>query len=155
MTINGKNGTSEWRESHQEPEATDAERAWRTQEEAWASGPDWQAFAEFCYLGTGRPTPKALKEGIAHLRAAAERGHILAQHWLATELHMGQGRLGLAEDAAEAAAWYAVAARNGHPAAVMHLAMLYAAHPEAPREHDAARQYLDALLRRTGASVPA
>ncbi len=137
-------------------EATDAERVWRERTEALERDPDWRAFRERCYPETGRPAPGALPAGVERLRAAAERGHAWAQHRLATELHAGRGRLGLAEDAAEAATWYAAAAGNGHPAAVMHLAMLYVAHPEVPRVHDGAGQYLDTLLRAGGgASVPA
>ena len=145
--------TSQWREYSFE--ATAAERAWLAREEALERDPNWRTFLELCFPETGRAEPDVLRAGVGHLQVAAECGHALAQHRLAMELHTGKGRLGLAENAAMAATWYAAAADNGHPAAVMHLAMLYAAHPEVPREHAGAGEYLDAFLRRVAASARA
>lgn len=119
---------AEWRDGY--GEATPAEQAWADQEIAWASDPDWQAFQTLCYPESKAPSPAEVQAGVQRLVAAAERGHARAQHQLATELHLGQGRLGVGEDLPEAATWYAKAARNGHPLAYLHLRMLRAAHPE-------------------------
>jgi len=136
-------------------EATEEECAAYAADRALAVDADWQAFRRLCRApdGKSRPGPERVAEGVRHLRTAARHGHRLAQYRLAEELSWGDGSLGLALDAAEAVAWYAAAADNGHPAAVMHLAMLYAVRPDVPREHAGAKEYLDAFLRRVAASA--
>ena len=111
-------------------EAATAERAWAAQEAAWTADPDWRKFLELCYPHPGPPTAEALHTGVRRLKAVAARGHALAAHQLATELHVGRGRLGLAEDPSQATRWYTQAIRQGHPLAAQHLRMLHAAHPE-------------------------
>ena len=110
-------------------EATRAERARQAQEAAWDSDPDWQAFQELCYSDTGAPDAAEIKKGVQHLIAAAQRGHAPAQCRLATELHLGEGRLGIKPDVYKAAAWYRAAANNGNPIALQSLVVLQYTHP--------------------------
>ena len=53
-----------------------------------------------------------------------------AQCRLATELHLGEGRLGIKPDIHKAAAWYREAAKNGDPIALQSLVVLKATHPD-------------------------
>ena len=111
-------------------EATRAERARQAQEAAWDSDPDWQAFQELCYSDTGTPDAAAIRKGVNHLIAAAQRDHAPAQCRLATELHLGEGRLGIKPDIRKAVAWYREAAKNGDAIALQSLAVLAVTHPE-------------------------
>ena len=126
-------------------EATPTEWATQVQTDELQADPDWQVFQESCYREEGKPGPRQLQKGVKHLVKAAQRGHVFAQYQMATELHVGRGRLGIQEDVRTAALWYAEAANNGYPGAVMCLAMLYAAHPEVPRKHIEACRYLPPL----------
>ena len=119
-------------------EATRAERARQTHEAAWDSDPDWQAFRRLCYSDTEAPDAAAIRKGVNHLIAAARRGHAPAQCRLATELPLGEGRLGIKPDIYKAAAWYRLAAKNGDPIALQSLVVLKAVHPEIrEQENDA------------------
>ena len=111
-------------------EATRAERARQERETAWEADPDWQAFRRLCYSDTETPDAAAIRKGVNHLIAAARRGHAPAQCRLATELHLGEGRLGIKPDIYKAAAWYRSAAKHGDPIALQSLVVLAFAHPE-------------------------
>ena len=111
-------------------EATRAEIARQTRETEWEADPDWQAFRRLCYSDTGTPDAAASRKGVQHLIAAARHGHAPAQCRLATELHLGEGRLGIKPDIHKAAAWYRLAAKNGDPIALQSLVVLAFAHPE-------------------------
>ena len=113
-----------------ELEATQAERARQAQETAWDSDPDWHAFRTLCYPDTETPDAAVIKEGVNHLIAAAQRGNAPAQCRLATELHLGEGRLGIRPDVRKAAAWYRAAAKNGDPVALQSLVVLAVTHPD-------------------------
>ena len=110
-------------------EATRAERARKAQEAAWDADPDWQAFHTLCYSDTEAPDEAAIRQGVQHLITAAQRDHAPAQCRLATELHMGEGRLGLKPDIRKAVEWYRVAARHGDPIALQSLVVLKMTHP--------------------------
>ena len=71
-------------------EATRAERARQAREAGWDADPDWQAFQALCYSDTETPDAAALRKGVNHLIAAAQRDHAPAQCRLATELHLGR-----------------------------------------------------------------
>ena len=73
---------------------------------------------------------RPLRKGVQHLIAAARRGHAPAQCRLATELHLGEGRLGIKLDIRKAASWYREAAINGDPIALQSLVILKATNPE-------------------------
>ena len=109
-------------------EATQAERARQAREAVWDSDPDWQAFQKLCYSDTGTPEATDIKKGVQHLTAAAQRGHAPAQCRLATELHLGAGRLGIKPDIRKAAAWYRLAAKYGDPIAIQSLVILKMTH---------------------------
>ena len=111
-------------------EATRAERGLQAREEAWEADPDWQTFQRLCFSDTGTPDAVAIQKGVNHLIAAAQRGHAPAQYRLATELHLGEGRLGIKPDVHKAAAWYRSAAKNGDPIALQSLVVLAVTHPE-------------------------
>ena len=111
-------------------EATQAERARQAREEVWEADPDWRAFQRLCYTDTGMPYAEAIREGVQHLIVAAQRGHAPAQCRLATELHLGEGRLGIKPDIHKAVAWYRAAAKNGDPIALQSLVVLEFTHPE-------------------------
>lgn len=111
-------------------EATRAERDRQAREAEWDADPDWQAFQALCYSDTEIPDAEATKKGVQHLIAAAQRDHAPAQCRLATELHLGEGRLGIKPDIPKAAAWYRVAAKHGDPIALQSLVVLKATHPE-------------------------
>ena len=111
-------------------EATRAERARQEREAAWEADSDWQAFRRLCYPDTGTPDAAAIRKGINHLIAAAQNGHAPAQCRLATELHLGGGRLGIKPDVRKAVAWYRLAAKNGDPIALQSLVVLKATHPD-------------------------
>ena len=111
-------------------ESTRAERAWQAREEVWDSDPDWQAFRRLCYSDTGTPDAEAIRKGVQHLIAAARRGHAPAQCRLATELHLGEGRLGIETDIRKAVTWYRAAAKNGDPIALQSLVVLKMTHPD-------------------------
>ena len=111
-------------------EATRAERARQAREAAWDSDPDWQAFQELCYSDTEAPDAAAIRKGVNHLIAAAQRDHAPAQCRLATELHLGEGRLGIKPEIHKAAAWYRLAAKNGDPIALQSLVVLAVTHPQ-------------------------
>ena len=110
--------------------ATRAERARLARKAAWASDPDWQAFQRLCYSDTETPDAEATRKGIQHLIAAAGRGHASAQCRLATELHLGEGRLGIKLDIRKAVAWYRLAASKGDPIAHQSLVVLEFTHPQ-------------------------
>ena len=59
-----------------------------------------------------------------------QKGHAPAQCRLATELHLGEGRLGIKPDVHKAVDWYRLAAMNGDPIALQSLVVLKATHPE-------------------------
>ena len=119
-------------------EATQAERTQQAQEAAWEADPDWHAFRTLCYSDTETPDAEAIRKGVNHLIAAARRGHAPAQCRLATELHLGEGRLGIKTDVRKAVAWYRLAAKNGDPVALQSLVVLKFTHPEIfKQEHDA------------------
>ena len=109
-------------------EATRAERAWQAREATWDSDPDWQAFQSLCYSDTEAPDAAAIRKGVNHLITAAQNGHTPAQCRLATELHLGEGRLGIKPDVNKAVAWYRLAAKNGDPVALESLIVLKATH---------------------------
>ena len=111
-------------------EATRAERDRQAREAAWEADPDWQAFLTLCYSDTETPDAAAIRKGVNHLVTAARNGHAPAQCRLATELHLGEGRLGIKPDISKAAAWYREAAKNGDPIALQALVILEAVHPE-------------------------
>ena len=111
-------------------EATRAERDRQVQEAAWDSDPDWQAFQALCYSDTGRPDAAALRKGVNHLISAAKNGHASAQCRLATELHLGEGRLGIKPDIHKAVVWYRLAASKGEPIALQSLVILKVTNPE-------------------------
>ena len=111
-------------------EATQAERARQAQEAEWEADPDWQAFLALCYSDTGTPDAADIKKGVQHLIAAAQRDHAPAQCRLATELHLGEGRLGIKPDVRKATAWYRLAAKHGDPIALQSLVVLGATHSE-------------------------
>ena len=100
----------------------------QAQETAWDSDPDWHAFRTLCYSDTKTPDAEAVRKGVQHLIAAAQRGHAPAQCRLATELHMGEGRLGIKPDIRNAVAWYRAAAKHGDPIALQSLVVLKATH---------------------------
>ena len=105
-------------------EATRAERARQEREATWEADPDWHAFRALCYSDTETPDAEAIRKGVNHLIAAAQRGHAPAQCRLATELHLGEGRLGIKPDIRKAVAWYRAAAKNGDPIALQSLVVL-------------------------------
>ena len=109
-------------------EATRAELDRQAREAAWDSDPDWQAFQKLCYSDTETPGAETIRKGVNHLIAAAQRGHAPAQCRLATELHLGAGRLGIKPDIREAVAWYRAAAKNGDPIALQSLVVLAVTH---------------------------
>ena len=109
-------------------EATKAERNRQEREAAWNSDPDWLAFQSLCYSDTEAPDTTAIRKGVNHLITAAQNGHAPAQCRLATELHLGEGRLGIKPDVNKAVAWYRLAAKNGDPAALQSLIVLKATH---------------------------
>lgn len=111
-------------------EATQAERARHAQDVAWETDPDWQAFQRLFYSDTKSLDAADIKEGVNHLIAAAHRGHAPAQCRLATELHLGEGRLGIRMDICKAVAWYQEAAKNGDPIALQSLVVLGVTHPD-------------------------
>ena len=110
-------------------EATQAERVRQAQEATWEADLDWQAFQRLCYSDTETPDAEAIKKGVNHLIAAAQRGHAPAQCRLATELHLGEGRLGIEPDIRKAVAWYREATKNGEPLALQSLVILKVTHP--------------------------
>lgn len=111
-------------------EATRTERARQAREAVWEADPDWQAFRRLCYSDTGTPDSAAIRKGVNHLITAARNGHALAQCRLATELHLGEGRLGIKPDVHKAVAWYRAAAKHGDPIALQSLVILKVTHPE-------------------------
>ena len=111
-------------------EATQGERARMALEAAWETDPDWQAFLTLCYSDTETPDTAAIRKGVNHLIAAAQRDHTPAQCRLATELYLGEGRLGIKTDIRKAVAWYRLAAKNGDPIALQSLVVLAVTHPE-------------------------
>ena len=111
-------------------EATRAELDRQAQDAEWEADPDWQAFQALCYSDTGTPDTAALRKGVNHLITAARHGHAPAQCRLATELHLGEGRLGIQPDIRKAVAWYRVAASNGDPIALQSLVVLNVSYPE-------------------------
>jgi len=52
---------------------------------------------------------------------------------LATELRLGEGRLGIKPDIRKAVAWYRLAAKNGDSVALQSLVVLAVTHPETVR----------------------
>ena len=137
LTVNSVPGEITDYEYECELEATQGERARQAQETAWDSDPDWHAFRTLCYSDTKTPDAEAIRKGVQHLIAAAQRGHAPAQCRLATELHLGRGRLGIKPDIGKAAPWYRLAARNGDPIALQSLVVLKATHPDTMmREND-------------------
>ena len=111
-------------------EATRAERALQSREAEWEANPDWQAFQRLCYSDTVAPDSAAIRKGVNYLIAAAQRGHAPAQCRLATELHLGEGRLGIKPDIRKAVGWYRSAAKHGDPVALQSLVVLTVTHPE-------------------------
>ena len=111
-------------------EATRAERARQEREEVWEADPDWQAFRRLCYSDTETPGAAAIRKGVNHLIAAAQRDHAPAQCRLATELHLGGGRLGIKPDIRKAVVWYRLAAKNGDPVALQSIVVLKVTHPD-------------------------
>ena len=111
-------------------EATRAERTRRAREAEWEADPDWQAFQRLCYSDTEMPDAAAIRKGVNHLIEATQCGHAPAQCRLATELHLGEGRLGIKPDISKAAAWYRLAAKNGDPIALQSLVVLAVTHPD-------------------------
>ena len=111
-------------------EATQSERVRQALEAEWEADPDWRAFRKLCYSDTGTPNVAAIRKGVNHLITAAQNGHALAQCRLATELHLGEGRLGIKPNIHKAAAWYRAAAKKGDPIALQSLVVLKASHPD-------------------------
>ena len=111
-------------------EATRAERARQAREAEWEADPDWQAFLRLCYSDKETPDAASIRKGVNHLITAAQKGHAPAQCRLATELHLGEGRLGIKPDVHKAVDWYRLAAMNGDPIALQSLVVLKATHPE-------------------------
>ena len=111
-------------------ESTQAERVRQAQEATWKADPDWQAFRTLCYSDTETPDAEAIRKGVNHLIAAAQCGHAPAQCRLATELHLGEGRLGIKPDIRKAVGWYRLAAKNGDPIAIQALVVLGVSHPD-------------------------
>ena len=131
LPVNSIPGDSTEIEYESALEATRAERARQAREAEWEADPDWQAFQALCYSDTGKPDTVAIQKGIHHLIAAAQRDHAPAQCRLATELHLGEGRLGIKPNIRKAAAWYRLAAKGGDPIALQSLVVLAVTHPEA------------------------
>ena len=111
-------------------EATSTERVRQAREAAWETDPDWQAFQRLCYSDTEAPDAAAIRKGVNHLIIAAQNDHAPAQCRLATELHLGEGRLGIKPNIHKAAAWYRAAAKKGDPIALQSLVVLKASHPD-------------------------
>ena len=111
-------------------EATRAERARQERETAWEADSDWQAFRRLCYSDTGTPDAAAIRKGVNHLVTAAQNGHALAQCRLATELHLGERRLGIKPDVSKAVDWYRASAKHGDPIALQSLVVLAVTHPD-------------------------
>ena len=111
-------------------EATLSERARQAREAEWEADQDWQAFRRLCYSDTEMPDAAAIRKGVNHLIIAAQNDHAPAQCRLATELHLGEGRLGIKPDIHKAAAWYQLAAKNGDPIALQSLVVLGVTNPE-------------------------
>ena len=111
-------------------EATRTERARQSREAEWEADPDWQAFRRLCYSDTGAPDAAVIRKGVNHLITAAQKGHAPAQRRLATELHLGEGRLGIKPDICKAVDWYRAAANKGDPIALQSLVVLSITHPE-------------------------
>ena len=130
LTVNSVPGEMTDYEYECELESTQGERARQEQETAWETDPDWQAFQRLCYSDTESPDTAAIRKGVSHLIAAAQRDHAPAQCRLATELHLGEGRLGFKPDIRKAALWYRLAAKNGDPIALQSLVVLAVTHPE-------------------------
>ena len=121
-------------------ESTRAERTRQVREAEWEADPDWQAFQRLCYSDTETPDAEAVRKGVQHLIAAARRGHAPAQCRLATELHLGEGRLGIKPDIRKAVAWYRLAAKQGDPIALQSLVVLETVHPDLQvQENDSGR----------------
>lgn len=118
LPVNSITGEMTEYEYESSAEATRAERARQSREAEWEADPDWQAFQRLCYSDTEIPDAEAIKKGVQYLIAAAQRGHAPAQCRLATELHLGEGRLGIRPDIGKAAAWYRLAANSGDPVAL-------------------------------------
>ena len=110
-------------------EATRAERVRQAREAKWEADPDWQAFRRLCYSDAEAPDAAAIRKGVNHLIVAAQRGHAPAQCRLATEFHLGEGRLGIKPDVHKAAAWYRSAAKLGDAIALQSLVVLKVTHP--------------------------
>ena len=130
LPVNSISGEITEYEYECELEATQAERVRQAQEATWEADPDWQAFQRLCYSDTETPDAASIRKGVNHLIAAAQRGHAPAQYRLATELHLGEGRLGIKTDIRKAVAWYRAAAENGDPIALQSLIVLAVTHPE-------------------------
>ena len=111
-------------------ESTRAERARQAQEAKWEADPDWQAFRRLCYSDTETPDAAAIRKGVNHLITAAQHDHAPAQCRLATELHLGEGRLGIKPDVRKAVGWYRLAAKQGDSIALQSLVILNAIQPE-------------------------
>ena len=108
-------------------EANQSERAWKAQETAWYTDPDWQSFILFCYPDSTPLDAESIRRGVDHLLAVATRGHAPAQCELARALQRGQW--GIEQDIAKAVAWYRAAAENGDTAAREALVVLAVTHP--------------------------
>ena len=134
LPVNSVSGEMTDYEYESELEATHAERAWKSQEAAWEADPDWQAFQRLCYSDTETPDEAAIRKGVQHLIVAAQRGHAPAQCRLATELHLGEGRLGIKPEIRKAVAWYRLAAQHGDPIAFQSLVVLEVTHPDIMKE---------------------
>ena len=130
LPVNSASGDITEIEYESDLEATRAERALQAREAAWDSDPDWLAFQGLCYSDTEAPDTEAIRKGVNHLIVAAQRGHAPAQCRLATELHLGEGRLGIKPDIDKAVAWYRAAAENGDPIALQSLVVLKTTHPD-------------------------
>ena len=118
-------------------EATRAERARQEREAAWEADPDWQAFRRLRYPDTGTPDAAAIRKGVNHLVTAAQNGHAPAQCRLATEMHLGEGRLGIKPDVRKAVAWYRLAAKHDDPIALQSLVVLAVTHPDMMKQESA------------------
>jgi len=86
----------------------------------FAPGVLWADDFDAGYEDTEAGPPETLYEKEL---SRGEQGDMLAQYWLGVMYSLGQG---VAQDYAEAARWYRLAAEQGYPRAQFNLAFMYA-----------------------------
>ena len=73
-----------------------------------------------------------------------EQGDMLAQYWLGTIFYSGQG---VAQDYAEAAHWYRLAAEQGYPRAQYNLGLMYALGNGVIQDYSTAHMWFNIVAR--------